>query len=75
MSSTTRITQLNKNQTQQPIDSSPVRITGEKRNADDTTALHKIARACIALARHQLAQEQKDKPSETAPITQGGGNA
>ncbi|MGW4844869.1 hypothetical protein [Nocardia brasiliensis] len=66
---------MGKTQTQQPAGDSPVSITGEKRNADDVTALRKIARACIALARQQLTQEQKADHSEAAPTLEGGADA
>jgi hypothetical protein len=75
MASTTRITQLDKNQTRASDSNRPVRIIGEKRRDSDITALRKIARACIALARQQLTQEQKADQSETTPTSKGGADA
>jgi len=50
-----------------------VRITGQKHDADNQTALRKIARACIALAQQQLSQERQrqQRDSTTAPAPEG----
>jgi len=63
--------------TKQSADSmESVRITGQKHTADNQTALRKIARACIALARQQIDQEQRQqRDSAPAPTPEGDAHA
>jgi hypothetical protein len=46
----------------------PVRIHAVRRD-ESSAALRKIARACIAIARQQIKEEQAHRPSGTPPTT------
>ena len=45
-----------------------VRIHAVRRD-ESTAALRKIARACIAIARQQIKEEQAHRPSDMPPTT------